>query len=580
MGRYNLLEEPWIAVLSDKTGEKKEVSMLEFFRDAGSFQSLAGEMETQNFAVFRFLLAVVQTVFSRFDLEGKALPGEELDEQWRQIESVDEDDLDDYNDAVEACWKELYRSGTFPKILTDYLEKWRDHFFLFDEKYPFYQVNQAEMNEIMSKIPNKRQPTTVYGKNLNRTISESENKTALFSPVSNSRSGKRGRKDTLTQAELTRWLLTFQGYSGLADKVSLVKANRRASKGWLFDLGGIYLKGRNLFETLVINYIPGCPSDNQKLSGRIQKPCWEFSGKDVVERLCAESFIDNLAELYTNWGRAIFIALETDPSEPVEIQIVKLPEIEHSEYSIEPMTLWKKSKDESNKSHFTLKKHEAEQALWRSFGLMAMKTSSEEENYQRQPGIFAQYERLKKAAGSQWTDVIGISMEDDGNSTSWLPVDEITDSFRINDFIVTDNDTDGWVVRINNVVETTKDVISRIYENYLRGICEIRNLRLKPIDPLAQGFITRESETMYAMIDRAFKEWLLSLTPGDSKEDKTKEWCLQLRKIVLKRGRELFENSTSRDLKGRMTGSGVENIATKYLQFLHCVNKKLGGGKA
>ena len=116
MGRYNLLEEPWIAVLSDKTGEKKEVSMLEFFRDAGSFQSLAGEMETQNFAVFRFLLAVVQTVFSRFDLEGKALPGEELDEQWRQIEPVDEDDLDDYNDAVEACWKELYRRDISERV--------------------------------------------------------------------------------------------------------------------------------------------------------------------------------------------------------------------------------------------------------------------------------------------------------------------------------------------------------------------------------------------------------------------------------------------------------------------------------
>ena len=59
MGRFNLLDEPWISVLVNKTGEKKEVSMLEFFRNTSSYHSLAGEMETQNFAVMRFLLSVV-----------------------------------------------------------------------------------------------------------------------------------------------------------------------------------------------------------------------------------------------------------------------------------------------------------------------------------------------------------------------------------------------------------------------------------------------------------------------------------------------------------------------------------------
>jgi CRISPR system Cascade subunit CasA len=65
MGRYNLLDEPWISVLIDKTGEKEDVSLLDFFRNAGCYHALAGEMETQNFAVMRFLLAIIQTVFSR-----------------------------------------------------------------------------------------------------------------------------------------------------------------------------------------------------------------------------------------------------------------------------------------------------------------------------------------------------------------------------------------------------------------------------------------------------------------------------------------------------------------------------------
>ena len=32
MGRFNLLDEPWISVLVEKSGEKKDVSMLDFFQ--------------------------------------------------------------------------------------------------------------------------------------------------------------------------------------------------------------------------------------------------------------------------------------------------------------------------------------------------------------------------------------------------------------------------------------------------------------------------------------------------------------------------------------------------------------------
>ena len=576
MGRFNLLDEPWIAVLVDKTGEKKDVSMLEFFQNTGSFYSLAGEMETQNYAVMRFLLSVIQTVFSRFDYQGNTLYGINLDERWKQTESIDEDDLYDYNLAVSECWKQLYSSGSFPGVVTDYLEKWRDRFYLFDETHPFYQVNKNEMNEIMIRIPKKNKPTSIYGKNINRTISESENKVALFSPVSSTGIKQGSRKDVQTTAELVRWLIMFQGYSGLADKVSLTNADQKISKGWLFDMGGIYLQGSSIFETLVMNYMPESPVDNQLFSGRIQKPCWETSGKEVVNRLCQKRPIDNLAELYTNWSRAIYIDPNMNMSEPVKISVVKLPEIEHTEKSIEPMTLWRWNENGSNKNSFTPKKHHAEQSLWRSFGIITLKSSADGVMKQRQPGIFGQFRRLKESAGSRWTDLVGVSMEDDGNATSRLPVDEITDSFRINDIVVTDTNSDGWVIRINDAVETTKRVISDDYKSYLKGICKIRRLKLEnPIDPYAAGFIAEEIGKMYSIIDPAFKEWISLIEPDDSKEAKIKEWYKQLKKMVLDRGGELFENSTARDLIGIQTETKVENIATQYWQFVYRVNKRI-----
>lgn len=576
MGRFNLLDEPWISVLVDKTGEKKDVSMLDLFRNAASYHSLAGEMDTQNFAVMRFLLSVVHTVFSRFDYKGNAIDGVNLDERWRQTENVDEEELDEYGLAVGECWKQLFLSGSFPDIVFEYLEKWRARFYLFDEEHPFFQVNKNEMDEIMRRIPNKNKPTSIYGKNLNRTISESENKTALFSPVANTEIGNRSRKDIQSAAELAKWLLMFQGYSGLADKVSLANMNQRTSKGWLFDLGGIFLQGSNVFETLVMNYIPESPIDNEKFSGRIQKPCWETSGLVVVSRLCDESPIDNLAELYTNWSRAVYIDPSIDMSEPVKISVVKLPEIEHSEKSIEPMTLWRWNDNGPNKNSFTPKKHYAEQSLWRHFGIITMRTSADGVTKQRQPGIFGQYQRLTETVGSRWTDLVGVSMEDDGNATSWLPVDEITDSFRINDLVISDDNSDGWIIRINDVVETTKKVVSEDFKRYLRGICEIRKLRLEnPMDPFAAGFIAEETEKVYSDIDPAFKDWLSSIRPDDSKEAKVIDWYTQLKSIVLDRGGELFENSTARDLKGIETDTRTENIATKYWQFVYRVNKRI-----
>lgn len=580
MGNFNLLDEPWISVLMKESGMKKEVSMLEFFQEAGSYQSFVGEMETQNFAVMRFLLAVVQTVFSRFDYQGNVLPGILLDERWCQTAPIDSDDmdvLDDYSDAAEECWDQLYSSGKFPDIIFDYLEKWRDRFYLFDEEHPFFQVNEKEMTEIMANIPNKSQPTTIYGKNLNRTISESENKIALFSPIAAIGNAKRSKKDIMTAAELARWLLTFHGYAGLADKVSLVNKEQKPSKGWLFDLGGLYLRGNTVFETIMMNYMPVLPIEFEQFSGRIQKPCWESDGSTVIHRISSNRNIDNLAELYTNWSRAVYINPKSDLTVPVKINVVKIPEIDHSENSIEPMTIWRKNKTGPNKNHFSLKKHEAEQSLWRSFGIITIRNSINKEN--KQPGIMEQYQRLQRTAGSRWTDLVGVSMKDDGNATSWLPTDEITDSFQINDLLITDSNPDSWVIRINDAVESTKDVVSNIFKRYLRGICEIRNLKVSnPMDPIAAGFLSRETAQLYAIIDPEFKEWLSSIRPDDSKEKAIKSWYLQLKDIVLKRGKELFENSTARDLTGVETERGIENIATIYWQFVNNVNHALGKG--
>ena len=82
MGRYNLLDEKWITVLRKDSGKTENVSLLTIFEHAGEYRALAGEMEVQNFAILRVLLAVLTTVFTRVDATGEAY-------EWLQLDSSD-----------------------------------------------------------------------------------------------------------------------------------------------------------------------------------------------------------------------------------------------------------------------------------------------------------------------------------------------------------------------------------------------------------------------------------------------------------------------------------------------------------
>ena len=119
MGRYNLLDEKWINVLRKDSGGIENVSLLTLFEHAKDYRALAGEMEVQNFAIIRVLLAVLTTVFTRVDATGEAYEWLQLDGSERLIveEAVDEDDEEDYREALEDTWKNIWEGRSCPPRL-------------------------------------------------------------------------------------------------------------------------------------------------------------------------------------------------------------------------------------------------------------------------------------------------------------------------------------------------------------------------------------------------------------------------------------------------------------------------------
>jgi len=551
MPRYNLLDEKWIQVASKDTVEK--VSIKELFACAGQYKELAGDMKTQDFAVMRVMLAILHTVFSRFDSNGDPYEFFEVDEEsFLQIGELEENYLDDYEDALYQTWIDIWNAKEFPKVVYEYLEKWRERFFLYDDKYPFFQVTK----EVIEKDAGGG--GEFYGKNINRLVSESNNKQAYFSPKDES------YKEYMTDDELARWLITLQGYIGTSDKKKVGSA-KTYSKGWLYDLGGVYIQGNNIFETLMLNFVIAHNENNNLL--KTQKPCWEAETIEKNIELYFHNGIDNIASFYTAWCREIFI----DPNRTKENKFVcfiaKLPEIEHSDAFLEPMTVWKYNDTGEYKDKYRPRKHDANKSMWRNFGLLTGVGDGT-----RKPGVI---EWLNKLCDISESEELGLYKEnitlcavcmlDDGNATSWAPIDEVEDTLNLKERVLVDTGDNGWIIRINKTITDTKVTIDRALKIFIKDLLEIRNME--------KADASKYVEQFYFRIDLSFRNWIESIDIDNDKDTKEIEWRNVLKKAMKEYVDELVSNAGLRDYKGIETSTGVKNIATIYNSFLYRLNQ-------
>lgn len=552
MPRYNLLDEKWIQVASKDTVEK--VSIKELFAGAAKYKELAGDMKTQDFAVMRVMLAILHTVFSRFDSNGEPYGFFEVDnEKFLQTGELKESDLEDYEEALYQTWIDIWNAKEFPKVVYEYLEKWRERFFLYDDKYPFFQVTK----EVIEK--DAAGGGEFYGKNINRLVSESNNKQAYFSPKDES------YKEYIVDDELARWLITLQGYIGTSDKKKVGSA-KTYSKGWLYDLGGVYLQGNNLFETLMLNFVIAHNENNNLL--KTQKPCWEAETIEKNIELYFHNGIDNIASLYTAWCREIFIDSNRTKEDKFACFIAKLPEIEHSDAFLEPMTVWRYNDTGEYKDKYRPRKHDANKSMWRNFGLL---TGVGEGT--RKPGVI---EWLNKLCDISESEELGlykeniklcaVSMIDDGNSSSWVPIDEVKDTLNLKERVLVDTEDSGWIIRINKTISDTKKTIKSVLEKFIKDLLEIRKMEKSDV---SKYYV----EQFYFRIDLSFRNWIESIDIDNDKDTKEIEWRNILKKAMKEYVDELVSNAGLRDYKGVGKGSGVKNIATIYNSFLYRLNQ-------
>ncbi len=339
MTGFNLTKDPWIQVYNNEAETEELVSLRTLFANAQKYAQLAGDTPSQDLAVFRLLLAILTTVYSRYDAHDQSYAWLQLNDQMQVQNDLRKGDS--WEADLTTTWEELYAQGHFSSVVTDYLDQWQEQFEFLKSGTGFYQVTEDEYNnevETKSKITPQRveaKKGTVAVKQLDRRVSESGNSVAIFA-------SKQGEfKERIELPELIRWIIAYQNYTGISDKAKVaLKEKRSGSSGWLYRMNPIVIKGKNLFETLMYNLVLIPQGDESSI---LQKPVWEYTHKaDYIDKVKEATAIDNLAELYTLWSRILHIKWE-DVDRPIIFNAV-LPMPETSEARIEPMTSWRTNK--------------------------------------------------------------------------------------------------------------------------------------------------------------------------------------------------------------------------------------------
>ena len=118
MSRFNLIDEKWIPVRFSN-GNRDELGIRDVFLRAKEITAIEDSSPLVVASLHRFLLAILYRA-----LEGPT-------------------DIDQA--------KQLFKTGLPINKITNYLKTWRDRFWLFDEKYPFYQVPSYRPKETKGK---------------------------------------------------------------------------------------------------------------------------------------------------------------------------------------------------------------------------------------------------------------------------------------------------------------------------------------------------------------------------------------------------------------------------------------------
>ena len=504
---FNLLDEPWIRVMTEDC-TVVERSLMQVLLNSHQYQRLADELPTQDVALLRLLLAILQTVFYRVDPEGE------------------DDPIEDRAAAIRR-WQALWNAGRFPvQPIRTYLETWKDRFWLFHPEHPFYQVPAAAVG------------TKFKASKLNGELSESAHKMRLF-PL---RDGE--EKETLSYAEAARWLVTLIGF----DDSASTKKETGTGTGWLGDRVNVYAIGENLFETLMLNLV--FLKDGRYVWAE-NMPAWEQPTMTTAKKR-EIPLPDNQAELLTLQSRRLILSREenrvTGFSSTGGDFFGKEGRV--NAFS-EQMTLWRAGKTPKNAvPQFVPAPVDPWRQMWRDFEVILGRREDT-----HIPGVVAWLTELrrKNVIPRKYVHITSVGVTYDSKKGSIADI--VSDHL---DFQMSLLDAAGelWIVLVGGEIHLI-DKVARALGALAEGLYLAQGGQLDGAGKKARQSQRDEGmRLLYAAVDLPFREWLAHIGAQHEDDENTRAqeqqcWRSIVFRIADNLGREMVRDAGTAAFTGR-----------------------------
>ncbi|WP_186779838.1 type I-E CRISPR-associated protein Cse1/CasA [Streptomyces salinarius] len=319
---FDLTSQPWIGVLRCD-GSQDELSLRQVFAQADDLRCIVGDLATQEFSLVRLLLAVVHD----------ALDGPRDIEEWAEL------------------WED---PGCFAPVQA-YLDEHHDRFDLLHPVAPFGQTAglRTAKDEVFS---------------LNRIVADVPAGEPFFS-------ARMPDVRRLSFAEAARWVVHVHAYDTSGIKSGMVGDDRvKGGKvyplgtGWAGSLGGVFVEGDTLRETLLLNLVA---ADTELLDfSTDDRPAWrrEPCGPGANGRTAT-----GLRDLYTWQSRRVRLHHDANGVHGVVLGYGD-PLVSRNMHRDEPMTPWRRSPAQEKKLGqspvFLPLEHDPARAAWRGIAAL------------------------------------------------------------------------------------------------------------------------------------------------------------------------------------------------------------------
>lgn len=516
---FNLIDEPWIRVRM-LDGSSDTVSLREIFRRSTEIRRIAGELPTQDFAILRLVLAVLY----------RALPNDdELGEFWE--------------------------SGALPlEEIDDYLDRWHDRFDLLDPTQPFMQVAGLESTS------GETRPLTLL-------VPDSPGPGSLFTM----------RRDVpeLSFAEAARWLVHCQAYDFDGIKTGAVDDPRtKGGKGypvgigWTGWLGGLYLEGDDLRETLLHNWVPSPDTAEDDYA------LWEVEPLTPAPRKASAIGPFGPAGLFTWPIRHIRLFVADDRVTRVLI-CVGDPIAKASQLGIEPMTSWRYSEPQTKREgslsdpRYMPRSHDPSRALWR--GLSALLPSPQP--HKNKDGIT---ESLPSTIVTRLGDrvysnvlpnhrvsLVSVGVEYGAKMSSFSEI--FTDRLVVYPAIA---QADSAAYRcVIEAIERSDAAVS--------AFATLASDLAVADGGERSGAAARARTTAYAALDQDFRAWISLVGDGGDTEELLQRWFARADSVIRDLGSELLDSATPRSRAVRMVDGRAVSAGSAADWFYYNLRRHL-----